>query len=59
MNKKFATQILTEVQGTSPSFIKEYGLSLVKEALRYASNLKNFDQYLIDNVSEKISRITN
>lgn len=39
MNKQYALEVLNEVKNTSPRFIKEYGISLVKEALRYISNL--------------------
>ena len=62
MNKEFALQVLTEVQGTSPSYIKEYGVSTVRSAYRYIERLnkRNPDEkmmYLLDNVMDKLLRI--
>lgn len=52
------------VEGTSPSFIKEYGVSLVKEARGYMyrlnANRKNPDESLFDmiyRIDDKIRRI--
>ena len=64
MNKEYAIQILREVEGTSPSFIREYGISIVKEAFSYIEKLylkgekkdKNILN-LLNNVSDKLYRI--
>lgn len=39
MDIKYAVEILTEVKGTSSRYIKEYGKTLVKEALNYLIQL--------------------
>lgn len=60
MNKEYAIQILAEVQGTSPSYIKEYGVSTVRSAVNYLERLKMKDEkikYLLDDVEEKLQRI--
>ena len=60
MNKENAMNILNEVQGYGPSYIKEYGVSTVREALNYVRRLKKNKEelsYLIDNISEKLLRV--
>lgn len=64
MDKEYALQILHEVQGTSPSYIQEYGVGLVKEAKGYLHrlNLKHKEPdeslfNLIDHVTDMVQRI--
>ena len=64
MNKIFALEVLTEVYGTSPSYIREYGISTVRDAYFYLSRLysksKNKDEkimHLLDDVSDKLQRV--
>lgn len=64
MNKQFAIEILEEIKGTSPSYIEEYGKSLVREAYLYLKNLNSKRKkpdpqlvYLLDNINGLLSRI--
>ena len=64
MNTEFAMNILKDIEGTSPSYILEYGLSIVKEARNYMyilnKNRKNPNNslfYIIYRIDNKISRI--
>jgi hypothetical protein len=64
MNKEYALEILNEVQGTSPAYIREYGASLVKEAKNYLDRLNRSRRtpdaqiaYLLDNVTDKLMRL--
>lgn len=64
MDKEYALEILHAVQGTSPSYVQEYGVGLVKEARGYLHRLnlkrKEPDENLfrlIDKIDDLVQRI--
>ena len=57
MNKKFARQIIQDIEGTSPSYIMQYGLSTVKSAINYIYRLNNNKKNPDNSINEQIYRI--
>ena len=57
MNKIIANQIIQDIEGTSPSYIMQYGLSTVKSAINYIYRLNNNKKIPDNSINEQIYRI--